>query len=122
MVARNAHVHFIYFQVRVGSITIFQRSFNGFNRFVDVQHLSMLHTVAIGTAKSKYFQFAEFILSPGNHCNLGCSDVKTDNNGLFVVHSMLFLVVCMLVPIAIGTDFWFLVAGCWLLVLFSFLI
>ena len=60
----------------------------------------MLYTVAVGTAKSKNLQLAEFIFSSGNHCNLGCSDVKTDNNGLFVVHSMLFLVVCLLLVAA----------------------
>jgi hypothetical protein len=55
----------------------------------------MLYTVAVGAAKSKYFQFAEFIFTPGNYCDLGCSNVKAYNNGLLVVHSMLFLVVCV---------------------------
>src|SRR5205814_4136441 len=86
---------FTHSQVWIGGVTIFKCRFNGFNCFIDVQHLSMLYTVAVGAAKSKYLQLAKFIFSPCNHCNLGCSNVKTDNNGLFVVHSMLFLVVCI---------------------------
>ena len=44
----------------------------------------MLYTIGVGFTKAKYFQFAEFILATGNHSNLCCPDVKTDNNGLFV--------------------------------------
>src|SRR3954463_12473786 len=115
MVTRDPHIHLIYIQVGIGSITIFKRSLYRFNCFIDVQHLAMLYTVAVGTAKPKDLQLAKFIFSPGNHCNLGCSDVKTDNNGLFSVHSMLFLVVaywllviCFLLFVSCYLDSWFL--------------
>ena len=32
----------------------------------------------------------------GYYSDLGCPNVKADNNGLFVVHDILFLVVCEL--------------------------
>src|SRR5438045_1087062 len=95
VVPSNSNIHFIHFQVGVRSIAVFQRSFDGFDRFIDIQYLSMLHTVAVGAAKSKNFQFAEFIFSSGDHRDLGCSNVEADNNGLFVVHSMMFLVVAL---------------------------
>src|SRR4030095_9123416 len=104
MVACNANIDFIYFQVRIGCVTILKRSFNGFDCFIDVKHLPMLNTVTVGTAKSKNLQFTEFIFSSGYYGDLGCTNVKADNNGLFVVHSMLFLVVCIGVMVVVITK------------------
>jgi len=45
------------------------------------------------TLEEEEMALQEFILAAGNHRDLGGSYVETDNNWLFVVHSMQFLVV-----------------------------
>src|SRR3954466_15668386 len=82
----NAYIHFIYFQVRVGSITVLESSFNCLDGLINVQDLAVLHAIRIGAAEAEDLQLAEFILATGNDGNFGGSNVKPHNNWLLVVH------------------------------------
>src|SRR5450759_714635 len=83
----NTNVHFAYRQSRIAGITIFQRRLYGFNSLIDVQHHTVLYTVAVGTAKAENFKFAKLVFTSGNGGNFCSANVQTDNNGLFAVHS-----------------------------------
>ena len=70
-----SYIHFINRKCRVGSITIFQRCFNGFYSLVYIEHHTMLHAIAVSSAKTEYLQLAKFIFSARNGCDFCCADV-----------------------------------------------
>src|SRR4030095_805762 len=90
MVASNANIYVPDLKIWIGTKTIIQCCFDCLDGFVNVEHLPVLNTIGISLAKSKYFQFSEFIFPSGNDSNLGCPNVKTNDNGLFSVHKFGF--------------------------------
>jgi hypothetical protein len=84
VVARNAHVHLGYFKVGVAGGAVGKRRLYAFYGLVNVQHLPVLHAVAVGAPKAKYFQFVVLILAPCNGSNFGCAYVETNNDWCFI--------------------------------------
>src|SRR5204863_9446597 len=68
----NTDIHIFYSQVWMRSKAIVQCRLDGFDRFVDVKHLAVLYSVGIGFSKTKDFELAEFVLTTGDHSDLGC--------------------------------------------------
>jgi hypothetical protein len=58
---------------------------DGLDGFVDVQYLSMLHPIGVGTAKPNDLQFTEFVLPAGNRSDLRRTDVQPDDDGLLLI-------------------------------------
>ena len=85
MVARNTYIYFTDLEIRITFITFFQCFLYGFDGLVDVEHLTMLHTITLGKTKAKYFQFAVFVLSTGDRCYFSSSNIKTNNDRWFIV-------------------------------------
>jgi len=88
MVTCYANINFFYIEVWIGGKTIFESGPDGFDRFINVEHLPVLHTIGIGFSKTQDLQLAEFVLPTGDHGDLSRSDIEPDNNGLFVVHNL----------------------------------
>src|SRR5690554_4340523 len=70
----------------------------------------MNNPVGISPAKAENVQLSKFVFSPGNCRNLGCPDIEANDDRIFIVHFMLFLVVSLLVfyaynlPVELGFD------------------
>src|SRR6186713_996169 len=90
MMTSDTYIYFADLQVWIGCITILKCGLNSFDGLINIQNHSVLNAVAICSAKAKDLKFSEFILSSGYCSDLGSANIKTYNNGLFLVHSCSF--------------------------------
>jgi hypothetical protein len=53
---------------------------------INIEHHAVLHTIAVGPAKSENLQFTIFIFSPGYGGYFCSADIQADYNGVAIHH------------------------------------
>jgi hypothetical protein len=83
MMSGDADIYFVDFEVGVRFDTVLHCLLDGTDGLIDVQHHTVLHSIAVCLSEAEDFEFTELVLPAGDGGDLGRPNVEPYDHGLF---------------------------------------